>query len=103
MSDWPLPFQRSAAAGLLESTDGLARLISIAKIRTSLAMPPDQRIWLDDDQQLTPSHQARQRDQDDPGRIVRTPWLHLALQEQRQLLSQGQVLGRQVRVRVQRE
>ena len=40
-------------------------------------------------------HQAGQRDERDARRVVRTPWLHLALQVRRQLLAQEQVLGRQ--------
>lgn len=35
----------------------------------------------------------------DPSRVVGTPWLHAALQVQRELLSQEQILGRELGMR----
>jgi hypothetical protein len=43
----------------------------------SLAMPADQRVRLDDCEEISPGHQPRQRDQRDARRVVRTPRLHL--------------------------
>src|SRR5262245_62254125 len=66
-------------------------------------MPANQRVRLDDHQQLTPVDQSRQRDQCDASRVGCAAWLHLPLEIQRQLLSQEQVLRRQLRAGVQRQ
>ena len=66
-------------------------------------MPADQRVWLDDHQQLTPVDTSRQRDQRDTGRIVRTVGFHLPFEVQRQFFAQKQVLGGEIRTRPQYE
>src|SRR5262245_26681282 len=66
-------------------------------------MPANQRVSLDDRQQLTPVDQPRQRHQRDASRVVGAAWPHLPREIQRQLLSQEQVLSRQLGARVQRQ
>src|SRR5262249_39391640 len=67
------------------------------------SMPANQRVRLDNHQQLTPVDEPRQRDQRDASRVVRAAWPHVRLAIQLQLLSQEQVLSRQLRARVQRQ
>jgi hypothetical protein len=42
---------------------------------------------------------VRQDDERDPSRVVGTPWLHLALRVQRELLPQEQILGGELGMR----
>jgi hypothetical protein len=62
-------------------------------------MPSDERVGLDDDQQVTPFDQPRQRDERNPRRIVGAAWLRLPLDIQRQLFSQEQILGGELALR----
>ena len=54
-------------------------------------------------QKATPVDEPRQRDQRDASRVVRAAWPHVRLAIQLQLLSQEQVLSRQLPARVHRE
>jgi hypothetical protein len=56
-------------------------------------MPSDERVRLDDDQQMTPGDQPRQHDERNSRRIVSPARLRLPLDVQRQLFSQKQILG----------
>jgi hypothetical protein len=56
-------------------------------------MPADQGIRFHNREDAPPVDQLRLGDEHNPGRIVRTPWPHLARHVQRQLLSQEQILS----------
>src|SRR5262245_11755943 len=99
MSDWPSPSARSVAAGLREYVDVPVLLIATARTTKPFSVPANQRVRLDDHQQLTPADQPRQRDQRDASRVGGGAWLHLSLEIQRQLLPQKQILRRQLRAR----
>ena len=58
----------------------------------SLAVPPKERLRLDDGQQTLPIDEPRKGDEREARRIIRTAWLRLPFQIKRQLLSQEQVL-----------
>jgi hypothetical protein len=65
-------------------------------------MPSNKRIRLHDREETTPVDQPRQHDQRNPRRIVGAVRLHLPLHVQCQLLSQEQVLGRELPMRPSR-
>jgi hypothetical protein len=56
-------------------------------------MPPDQGVGLDDRQSLPPGEQFGQQHQGQPGGILCTPRLDLAIQVKSPLLAQEKVFG----------
>jgi len=63
-------------------------------------MPSDQRIRFHDHEHAAPIDQPRQGDECNPRCIVGAVRLHLALDVQRQLLSQKQILSRELGMRL---
>lgn len=63
----------------------------------SLSMPSNQRVRLYHGQELTPINQASQRDERQPRHVIGSPRLDLALEAQRQLLAEEQILGGELR------
>jgi hypothetical protein len=55
-------------------------------------VPSNERVWFHNRQETTPFDELRQGDERDAGRIIRTVWLYLPFEIQRQLLAQEQVL-----------
>ena len=60
-----------------------------------MAMPADQRSWLDDKERRFPLKEARPEDQREASRVGQPPWLDLVLLVERQLLTKEQILGNQ--------
>jgi len=58
-------------------------------------MPSDERVWLDNYERSTPIEQPAQDGHQPSGGIVRAMRFELALLEQRRLLSEEQIPGRQ--------
>jgi hypothetical protein len=63
------------------------------------SMPSNERVRLHDGEDSTPVDQPRQGDECDAGRVIGPPRLDLALEVQRQLLTQEEVLGGELDVR----
>lgn len=59
----------------------------------ALPMPADECLRLNDDEGISPGEQPRQPSQDQPRCILGSSWLGLALDEERQLPAQEQILG----------
>ena len=62
-------------------------------------MPSNERVRLHDGEDSTPVDQPRQSDECDAGRLIGPPRLDLALEVQRQLLAEKQILGGELDVR----
>ena len=65
-------------------------------------MPSNKRIRLHDREEATPVDQPQQRDERNPRGIINAARLHLPLPVQRELLSQEQILGCELRMGSQR-
>jgi hypothetical protein len=60
-------------------------------------MPPNEGVWTHTRQQLAPLDEWQQHDERDTRRMVHAPRLDLSLDVACELLSQEEVLGRQLR------
>jgi hypothetical protein len=56
-------------------------------------VPPDERIWLHDQESILPIEKARHPDHREPGQTRSMAWLNLPFLVQSKLLSQEQILG----------
>ena len=64
-------------------------------------MPTDQRLRLDHHQGVSPSEEPGQQSQDQPRRIIGSPWLGVALNLEGELFPKEQILGSQGSMRPQ--
>lgn len=64
----------------------------------AVAVPPHERVWLDDREDATPFKEAGGHNESHTRGVVGPSWLHLTLYVRRQLLAQEEILGGQASV-----